>query len=192
MPGANFANFKSSGLGETKRALGPTRLLGFFLNGVELQFAVDPAIRGNYSAFVAKQWAGPEAHWVKRGSPLGSPWLKVTASSAGADDPDPGNVVDRISLIAYFDSPGPNPGVSRYAGATRIQVVQNFTGWIEGRSIATGNFEGLTDPAAAWFSVVDIVNGNWDGSADGGAAWDFTAATTTGTGWRDVSSAPAF
>src|SRR5579863_7050119 len=151
MPGATFSQLLSSGVGETKRSLGPGNLLGFFLNGVELQFAIDPSIRGNYSAFVAKQWAGPEAHWIKRGSPLGSPWLRVAATSSGADDPDPANVVDRISLIAYFDSPGPNPGNARYTGATRIQVVQNFTGWIEGKSIATGNFEGLCDPVAAWF-----------------------------------------
>jgi len=60
-------------LNDTKRSLGPSVVLNFFLNGVDL---------GGY--------------------------------------------------IAFFDSPGPNQGNRLYIGASRIQVVQNFTAWIEG------------------------------------------------------------
>lgn len=191
MPGATFSQLAYSGVGMTKRTLGPSNVLGFFLNAVELQFAIDPTIRGNFSAFRARQTSGAEVHWVKRGSLLGSPWLKVGSASGGPDDPDPNNVADLVSTIAYFDSPGPTPGNSRYAGATRIQVVQNFTGWIEGKSAASGNFVSLTDSPASWFSVVDIANGNWDGSSGDQPSWTFTAATTAGAGSRDTANAPA-
>lgn len=192
MAGANFQQLLNSGVGATKRSLGPNNVLGFFLNGVELQFAIGAPIWTIYSAFVARQLAGAEVHWIKRGSPLGSPWLRVSSTTTSRpDDPDPGNVAENLPLFAYFDSPGPNPGNSLYSGATRIQVVQNFTGWVEGKSAATGGFENLCDDVAPWFSVVDIVNVNWDGSSDGGASWQFSGATTSGTGSRDTNSAPA-
>src|SRR5271167_5017039 len=129
MAGATFRQLLTSGVGETRRNLGPISALNFFLTAVEMQFDIDPSIRSRYSAFVAKQWAGPEAHWIKLGSPLFSPWTRAPAPPPkNPDDPDPGNVVDKGTLIAYYDSPGPNPSVARYAGASRIQVVQNFTG----------------------------------------------------------------
>jgi hypothetical protein len=190
MAGVTFTKLMTSGVGQTKRSLGPNKLVGFFLNAVELQFSVDPSVRGAYTSLVAKQWSGPEAHWVKRGSPLGSPWLRVASTAGGPDDPDPNNVADLGASIAYFDSPGPSPGSARYANATRINVVQNFTGWIEGKSRATGKMEILCDPVVAWFSVVDIVNGNWDGSSGASSAWDFISLTTTGLGWHDATNQP--
>src|SRR5882757_885588 len=158
MAGITFRSLSTSGAGEFRRGLGPKVGLPHMVNAVELLFDVDGAIRSRYSAFVARQWLGPEAHWIKRGSPLFSPWIKVTPppTSNFDDSPDPGNVLDRGSDIVYYDNPGPNPFLALYAGATRIQVVQNFTGWIDGKAIATGASENLVGAPAAWFSIVDI------------------------------------
>lgn len=82
-----FFNTGTSRLGQTLgfRSSGP-----YFVNGVEIVFALQPGARGRYRELRPRQWSGPEGVFVKTGQPLGSPWRTMSRGpGAGPDDPEP-------------------------------------------------------------------------------------------------------
>jgi hypothetical protein len=123
--------FMSSGTALNGQPLGLHGAGTYMLYGVELRFALNAAPQ-RYTNLQPRQWAGPEAVWVKRGNPLQAPWISVSrGAGSGPDDPLPPSITREPTRIAYFDSPGPDlvGHVAARAGrSSRVYTVQNFTG----------------------------------------------------------------
>jgi len=182
-----FRQFLNVGTGISQRRLGPIDITFYRLNGVELQFDVGgPAVAADRN-LALRQWSGPEGVWTKTGAPLNVPWTLVRRSQgSGADDPMPESVVRQNDIFAMWDSPGPQMTGYVGRGISRVYVVQNFTTWVEGQSIRTGQVERLS-AVAAWHGVCDLVSMDW---AEGGTSWSRMPQNRTGTGWVDTSGSP--
>lgn len=191
MANATFKKFLNQGVGVTGRQLGSIKILTFVQNGVELQFSLAADTRTRYRNLKPLQWAGPESIWLKDGPLLGGKWrLHLSGPGTGWDNPEPTNIVNKGTTIAYWDSPGPNVASFLASNPSQIYVVQNFSGWIAGDSVQGGpRGERLSD-VAAWHSVVNIANSSW-GTAGGVPTWQRVHGDRSGTGWVEPSLPPA-
>ena len=188
-----FQHFLNSGTGVTNKQLGDIFAAGYMMNAVELQFMVNAAARRQYRNLTPRQWSGPEVVWVKSGDPLSgsSTWRAISQGpGTGADDPQPANVTQQGDTLAYYDSPGINLIGHIQTRPSRIHVVQNFTGWIEGSPVGGGSPTRLC-PVAAWYSIVSLVNSNW---SDRSAVphYERLSYNQSGTGWRDTTTPPEY
>lgn len=190
MPQVRFQQFLNTGSGRTGRSLGEVQAGLYIMNGVELQFRVDRGIGAIYRNLKPRQWAGPESIWVKTGSPLQSPWtLRHRSQGSGADDPEPQNILVATDLVAYYDSPGPS--VMSYVSprVSRVFVVQNFTGWVDGDRVRDGVSE-RTCEVANWHSVISLVDQNWS-DPQATQDWARVSGNRSGLGWVDIGTPPA-
>ncbi len=190
MAGVTFVSFSNSGKSVLGFDLGPDDSSIYKTNRVELQFKIDPALRQTYK-LSARQWSGPEAYWIKQGPPLSVPWTAQTSGAGGgSDDPLLDFVKNDGALLAYYDSPGPD--VSKYVDKrlSRIYVVQNFTGWVEGKPLRGGGAAVRLCEVVAWFSVVSLVCPNFAETST--PQWQRFVGNDTGTGWTSINSPPMF
>ncbi len=177
--GVQAGRFANSGTSQLGRRLGFIPVGAYFANGIEIVFDLDPGARARYTELHPRQWSGPEAVYFKTGPPLSSSWqTMLRGSGSGADDPLPESqrITDRA--VVYDDSPGVS--VLGHRGHTWIHVVQNFTGWVQGRPRSGGAVRRLTE-AVAWHSVISVVNP--EAGRDGGSSYHETADTRSGPGW---------
>ncbi|NJN36219.1 MAG: hypothetical protein HC794_03125 [Nitrospiraceae bacterium] len=193
--GVQFAQFLNEGTGMVGRQLGHVDVGTFMMNGVEFQFSVTEKAQHEYRQLRPRQWAGPEAVWVKYGNPLTARWEQVSRNNGrGRDDPEQESIVTRADRVAYFDSPGPNltGHAAHRPPSSRIYVAQNFTGWIEGEPSRGGPAERLCD-VVAWHSIVSLANMNWNNnSQDAGTAnYQRIHPNVTRLGWTDVATPPS-
>lgn len=179
--------FLNSGNGLLKMGeLGAHWLSIYMVNMVELHFQIPLPVFSQYQNIKAKQWQGPEGVWVKQGNPITQPWSVVTQDQGqGADDPKPDFVYMKDNLVAYADTPGPSMVAHQHN--SRVHVVQNFTGWVEGVPLQGGQPQRICE-VVAWYSVVSVLNANWDNADAGVPDWQFMQDTKSGTGW--VPAAP--
>jgi hypothetical protein len=188
--GVQFMRFLNEGTGITGRELGPTGLLTFMMNGVELQFTISEKARREYRNLRPVQWAGPEAIWVKYGNPISGAWQTVSRSlGTGSDDPMPESVATRPDMIAYYDSPGPNLTGHLSLRPSRIHAVQNFTGWVVGEAVTGGGMQRLCE-VAAWHSVICLGDSNWNDHQQP-AIYSRIYPSGSGTGWTNASEPPS-
>jgi hypothetical protein len=198
---AKLSKLVKSGQGLVGRPLGPLQLTmgfsgtagGFYLlTAVELQFSIDPAALLLFSTFAAKQWAGPDVTWVKKGPPMGTPWIKLSNGKGGSDDPDAGLVANKtqspLPVIAFYDNPGAPVSALTKQGISRAMLIQNFTSWIEGVPKAGGVAQGLCDPVASWYCVTSMVNPGWEKNDPG--QWIHMYGGRVDTGWSDITQPP--
>ncbi len=187
--GVRFLRFLNTGTGIVGHRLGEVDVLAYRMNGVELQFQIDPSALSQYRNLRPVQWLGPDVVYAKRGSPLTSPWQTIRRASGNDwDNPESANVVRQGNIIAYYDSPGIS--LTGYMGTptSRLHVIQNFTGWVVGDPISGGGVQRLCE-VAAWYSVVSLVNPNFD-DPNAPPAWHRFSGNSSGTGWRDTSTPP--
>lgn len=178
---------RTSGKGLTGGQLGPVDALTFRMNGVELQFDINPAVASRYRNLRPKQWSGTDAIWVKRGSILGGKWnLKRHSRGSGEDSPESVNIVTRNKVIAFYDSPGPNVYHFLKSRPSRVHVIQNFTSWIEGAPISGGPPKRLNE-VLAWYSVVSLADENWGKKTP---KWVRFYGNRIGTGWTNTKTHP--
>lgn len=184
-------SFNTQGTALSGRALGPQFIAGYFENWVELRFSIGDADK-HLKDLAPRQYSGPEAVWIKRGSPISATWVNLSSGpGTGWDDPMAASITRRGDRIAFTDSPGPNIGVmmaSATGPPSRVYCVQNFTAWIEGRRSGAGRAEPVS-PVVAWYSIVHIADRNWDNAA---APRDFAHqyGSGAGQGWRPTSAPP--
>ena len=129
------------------------------------------------------QWSGPDSIWLQRGD---ASWaLYRSTSGGGADPPLDENGETALPTIKYYDNPGFQLGQFQSfdsQGATRIHVVQNFTGWVVGYPVRGGDAEQLSE-TVGWHSRVSIakIDGKW--------SRDLTRSGAT-TGWFLTTQTP--
>jgi hypothetical protein len=185
MAGVRFKQFLNQGSGVTRRPLGQVTSLTYFQNGVELQFTVDPSVKTGYRNLRPLQWAGTESIWVKDGPVLGGKWRKYKSGpGTGSDNPESVNVVSTGTVIAYWDSPGPNVASFLAMNPSQIYVVQNFTGWIAGDAVSGGKVAERLCDVAAWHSVINLGNTAWS-TKNAVPKWQRVNGSRSGTGWVD-------
>lgn len=186
-----FEEFLTTGTALNGQQLGPKRLLAYYMYGVEVRFALNSA-RSQYRNLRPRQYSGPEAVWIKRGQPLAAPWTNLSRSEGtGWDDPEPQSITNQPGRIAYYDSPGPNLGpmvASAEGRPSRVHVVQNFTGWVEGIPPGGRRPERLC-PVVAWYSKIHLGDQNWDDHSQP-PSYVFLGGTGAGQGWRPTDPPP--
>lgn len=189
MPGVRFLRFLNQGSGQTQRTLGEVGSLTFIQNGVELQFELDASAHSTHRNLRPVQWAGTEAIWIRRNSPLDGPWsLFRQNAGTGPDDPLAPNIVTTPALIAYYDSPGPNMAHYLTNKPSRVYVVQNFTGWIVGEPAQGGAPVQLCE-VVAWHSILNLGDENWT-ERGGLPHWIRLSGSRSSLGWGDTSRPP--
>lgn len=185
-----FTELASEGRSWSGQPLGSQVVLTYYLNGVELRFALHEA-ESQFTAIRPRQYGGPEAKWVLHGNPSDVSAFRVVHEGPGPgwDDPLPESVTRSAGRIGYRDSPGPEIGgliLAPEGPPARIYCVQNFTGWIEG--VPTGGGGPLRiSPTANWYSIVGLVNTSWE-ARDRPPRYVHTSQSQTGLGWRPTTA----
>jgi hypothetical protein len=160
----SFYRFSNSGKAFNGEDLGARDGGAYYLNAIELTFKVtDATVTQRYRNLKPYQWSGPDAIWLQRGT---AAWtLYRSTQGGGADPPLDENWQTTMPTIAYYDNPGLQPAQVQSLdsqGATRIHVVQNFTGWVVGYPVRGGDAEQLSE-TIGWYSRVSIAKneGKW-------------------------------
>jgi hypothetical protein len=178
----NFLRFLNSGTGLTKRPLGMNTLLLYMMNGVELQFEANRSAMNNYRNIQPLQWSGPESIWIKRGDIFTQQWSNISQRQGnGSDNPEPESIAKEGYTIAYADDPGINIG--SHGKNSRVCVVQNFTGWIDGSPKTGGSSKRLSE-VVSWHSIISLFNSNWENSKST-PSWQIFN-NQSGLGWRST------
>jgi len=179
-----FFRFRNGGKAFNGEALGARDGAGFWLNAVELTFKVTDSIAvSRYRDIKAYQWAGPEAIWLQIGD--GTWMVHKSSQGSGEDPPLDDNRQTNLPTITYYDNPGIQIGMFQAfdaRGATRIHVVQNFTGWVVGYPTSGGGAQQISD-VQPWYSRVSLVKAAGKWSRDLGRSG-------TGTGWVIITQTP--
>ena len=153
----------TSGTSWTGQPLGFQIAVAYYMNGVELRFALHGA-EAQFTRIRPRQYGGPEAKWVLHGDPNDVSAFRSLHEGAGPgwDDPLAESVARRPDAVAYRDTPGPEVGLLTLDPSgppARVYCVQNFTGWIEGVPTSGGSALRIS-PAVSWYSIVSLVNVN--------------------------------
>jgi hypothetical protein len=178
----NFLRFLNSGTGLTKRPLGMNTLLLYMMNGVELQFEANRSAMNNYRNIQPLQWSGPESIWIKKGDIFTQQWSNISQRQGnGSDNPEPESIAKEGYTIAYADDPGINIG--SHGKNSRVYVVQNFTGWIDGSPKTGGSSKRLSE-VVSWHSIISLFNSNWE-NPKSTPSWQIFN-NQSGLGWRST------
>ncbi|MEO6599733.1 MAG: hypothetical protein ABIQ16_07665, partial [Polyangiaceae bacterium] len=144
----------SSGIGATRRPLGPAIASVFYLNAVEIQFELNHAAAASYKELAPEQWSGPDGVWYKT-ELFGRYQPFKTTSGGGSDNPaDQSLIVRTQASVSFYDNPGYSLAMIPQRPPV-IYVVQNFTSWLSGTPKAGGARKQLSE-AFAWYSVTHI------------------------------------
>ncbi len=158
---------------------------------MEIQFEANQAVLDNYTNLHPLQWSNPESIWAKKqGDIMTDKLINISQSQgAGADNPLPENIFNKGNTIAYYDSPGIN--IAPHLDKSRIFVVQNFTGWIAGRSKQGGSPDERISEVVSWHSIVDLGNFSlFDKS--GVPSWQRGNNNRASTGWANTGKPSSF
>jgi hypothetical protein len=178
----NFLRFLNSGTGLTKRPLGMNTFLLYMMNGVELQFEANRSAMNSYRNIQPLQWSGPESIWIKKGDIFTQQWSNISQRQGnGSDNPEPESIAKEGYKIAYADDPGIN--IRSHGKNSRVYVVQNFTGWIDGSPKNGGSSKRLSE-VLSWHSIISLFNSNWE-NPNITPSWQIFN-NQSGLGWRST------